>query len=117
MSQIQGVPLDDVLAQAMCQGAAPDNNRVFAVGRSCTDRAGSCRQICENPHLKNQDGQAAVLGPMFCVNAFHVYRDRPVTDTNGNIVTATLGLKSKKESCEFNGCGPNYCCCLVVKHY
>ena len=111
---MQRVPLDDVLAQAMCQSVTSNYHRVFAVGRLCTSEAGSCNQICENPDLKNQDYQAANLGSMFCVGAFHVYPNRPATKKYGTKATATLGLKSLKESCHYNGCGANYCCCQAA---
>ena len=110
---------EELLAQAMCQSAADQTGRwgrVYAVGRRCPSpwpTAGdTCTSICGSVYLHVQDAQTA-HGLWSCINAYHVYYSRPATNLNGEITTATLGLKSKQEGCDQRLCGPNYCCCYA----
>ena len=102
---------EEILAQALYQSSTASYGRVYAVGRHCgyTD---TCERICSSKFLHVQDSQTA-HDTWSCIAAFHVYSGRPATLNNGNFNTARLGLKSKKESCTYAYCGPNFCCCIA----
>ena len=107
---------EELLAQASCQALASqqDNyDRVYAVGRLCSTSAGSCDAICLSANLTRQDPQTAAH-TWSAIGAFHIYPNRPST-TDGTVDNAMLGLKSKREGIYYNGCGPNFCCCLAGK--
>ena len=104
------------MAQALCQSAAGDClGRVYAVGRACAtwpQETDTCESICSSKSLHDQDSQTA-QDTWSCIAAFHVYRGRPATVSDGDANTAKLGLKSKKNPCAQPTCGPNFCCCIA----
>lgn len=108
---------EELLAQAMCQFSASTElkGRVYAVGRACSSstNAASCSDICQDTQLTTQDSQTATGYDWYCVGAYHVYKNRPSTNLNGDNGTSTLGLKSMKLRCDKTGCGPNFCCCFA----
>ena len=110
---------EELLAQSVCQAYASQRNlygRVYAVGRRCPDpwynQLDTCTTICASPYLHVQDSQTA-RGTWSCINAYHIYSNRPATTSHGQQNNAKLGLKSKQEGCNTATCGPNYCCCYA----
>eukprot|EP00118_Oscarella_pearsei_P008922 m.48521 g.48521 ORF g.48521 m.48521 type:complete len:250 (+) comp33883_c0_seq3:104-853(+) len=103
---------DDLFAAAVCAAIGSSVGYLYAVRRDCNShRDIACNQICSDKSLRAQDSQVASR-PMRCVNAVHVYANRPVTGS-GN--PPTLGLKLHMyNSCSNTACGPNYCCCLAT---
>ena len=87
---------------------------LYAVGWDCSwpIHTDTCKCICSSKFLHVQDSQTA-HDTWSCIAAFHVYTGRPATQSNGNFNTASLGLKSKKETCTSPSCGPNFCCCIA----
>ena len=109
-----GQTTEAILAQAMCQQASTSHKEfVYAVGRACNSGK-SCTQICESDQLKKQDPELET-GTMKCALAFHVYNNRPATNLQGDPLTATLGLKTRRALCNWRGCGPNFCCCVNTR--
>ena len=108
--------IEELLAQSMCQSLALNRyGRVYAVGRECPTwpRDGTnCNDICSHSSL-HSDVQT-VHNTWSCIGAYHVYYDRPATRRNGDIHSATLGLKSLQQLCFYRKCGPNFCCCFAV---
>ena len=105
---------EELLAQASCQALASQQDnygRVYAVGRLCRKIAGSCNAICLSANLTRQDPQTAAH-VWSAIGAFHIYYDRPST-TFGTVDNAMQGLKSVRTSTTYNGCGPNFCCCIA----
>lgn len=120
-SDTSGHYTEEILAQSMCQSLAvsPDKawERVFAVGKYCSypHFSADCNHICVYPTLHTD--HRTVNSRWSCIGAFHVYYGRPATRQDGNINTATLGLKSARQSCDDAGCGPNFCCCAAIDSY
>ena len=108
---------DDVLAQAMCRSLAEQKDyswgRVYAVGKYCAwpQHLSNCDHICGH-HTLHTDTQTT-QSRWSCIGAFHVFYSRPATRKDGRINTATLGLTSVRTSCNYPGCGPNFCCCIA----
>ena len=106
---------EEILAQASCQALASQQDnygRLYAVGRDCASSAGNCNAICGSPHLHVQDPQT-VHSTWSSIGAFHIYQNRPSTTNTGTLNDPVEGLKSKQETSSFNGCGPNFCCCIA----
>ena len=105
---------EEIIAQAACQAYATQHDlsgRVYAVGKKCGSII-TCTSICESPTLHAQDSQT-VDHEWSCIAGFHVYFNRPKTTRYGQPNTAVLGLKSVIGTCTFQGCGPNFCCCIA----
>ena len=108
---------EETVAQSMCQSLAMTKfieGRVYAVGRRCTGGI-NCIQICSNTQLHQQDSQTSGH-KWITAGAFHVYKDRPITNPEGTPTTAKLGLKSlwRINYETYTNCGPNYCCCVAL---
>ena len=114
--EIRGVGIhtdEEILAESICQAQAIASNQIgigwiYAVGRQC-GTGDTCDQICKSAQLHIQDTQTSDE-TWKCISAMHVYTGRPVTNPNGQRLTATLGLKVflYRNSCSEATCGPNF---------
>ncbi|CAH1783448.1 unnamed protein product, partial [Owenia fusiformis] len=100
----------DEIAEAACTAMNTAGGFTYAVRRECpTSR--TCSVICSNQSLRAQDGQVASRS-MRCLNALHVYNNRPQFAHGHTSGIEKLSLKTYRyNSCTGSSCGPNYCCC------
>lgn len=104
---------EEILAQSTCTALGSSRGLTgafYAVGRQCSDSDATCDEICTSMFLCTQDKET-IRHRWECYGAYHIYNNRPSTNSDGMLSTATLGLKIRSETCGDLPCGPNFCCC------
>ena len=91
----------------------------FAIPRDCTSGQPTCQQVCEstsNP-ANSPEGQ---YGYLTCVATMHIYKENEDPQYGGPFSTAlgsrglktlNYGVADPNDHCDYDGCGPNFCCC------
>ena len=79
----------------------------------------TCQQVCESTSNPANSPEAQ-YGYLTCVASMHIYKDNEDPQYGGPFSTAlgsrglktlNYGVADPNDHCDYDGCGPNFCCC------